>query len=191
MSVPIQTKKKMKPNKLTILISIAIILTLIMVIIVKENQHDKTITEYLDREIQKEEARWETYREFTKNYNELQDSYSELYKKYREHYIYWQNFTVTAYTQNDDGCNNITAIGLDLDKSWTKYFNFCAVDPEVIPYGKTVFIQLDGEIIEALAVDCGYAIQGNRLDFYCNNLNEVYKLMKKIDGEELPVGVIR
>jgi len=176
----------MKPNKLTILISIALIATLILVIIVREDQHNKTIADCL---------REDELTQSIKNFTDLEEMYLELKQENIElkeqSDIVWNNFEVTAYTQYDNGCNNITSIGLDLDKSWTQYFNFVAVDPEIIPYGKTVFIQLDGQIIEALAVDCGYAIQGNRLDFYCKNLNEIYKLMKKIDGEELPVGVIK
>ena len=128
----------------------------------------------MDMEIQKNEARLETYNEFTLNYNDLYSQYNELYGKYMERYIYWQDFTVTAYTQYDEGCNNITSIGLDLNKSWTKHFNFVAVDPKVINYGKTVFIKLDDKIIEALAVDCGYAIKGNRLDLYPNTLDEAF-----------------
>ena len=154
----------MKLNKLSILIAIALILTLSLAIVVREKQHSKTMAEYIDMEIQKDEARLETYNEFTLNYNDLYSQYNELYGKYMERYIYWQNFTVAAYTQNDEGCNNITAIGLDLNKDWTKHFNFVAVDPVVIPYGKTIFIKIDGKIIEALAVDCGYVIRGNRLD---------------------------
>jgi len=178
----------MKLNKLSILIAIALILTLSLAIVVREKQHSKTMAEYIDMEIQKDEARLETYNEFTLNYNDLYSQYNELYGKYMERYIYWQNFTVTAYTQNDEGCNNITAIGLDLNKDWTKHFNFVAVDPEVIPYGKTIFIKIDGKIIEALAVDCGYAIKGNRLDLYCNRLEEAFGFGVK---EDVPVGVIK
>jgi len=110
----------------------------------------------------------------------------EVVTEYRSE-IEWDKFTVTAYTQNDDGCNNITAIGLDLNKDWTKHFNFVAVDPDVIPYGTIVFIKLDGEIISALAVDTGGAIVGNHIDFYCEP-SEVSKIGNK---KELPVGVIK
>ena len=178
----------MKLNKLSILIAIALILTLSLAIVVREKQHSKTMAEYIDMEIQKDEARLETYNEFTLNYNDLYSQYNELYGKYMERYIYWQNFTVTAYTQNDEGCNNITAIGLDLNKDWTKHFNFVAVDPDVIPYGKTIFIKIDGKIIEALAVDCGYAIKGNRLDLYHSSLEEAFSFGVK---EDVPVGVIK
>ena len=101
--------------------------------------------------------------------------------------IEWGKFTVTAYTQYDNGCNNLTAIGLDLNKDWTKHFNFVAVDPDVIPYGTTVFIKLDGKIISALAVDTGGAIVGNHIDFYCDP-SEVSKIGSRKD---VPVGVIK
>lgn len=175
-------------RKFTIPILIAIIITLILTLLVRENQHNESIIEYLKTEISKEEVRLETYREFVKNYNELYSQYNELYLKYEQYYIYWQEFTITAYTQHDDGCNNITAIGLDLNDNWTEYFNFVAVDPDIIPYGKTVFIKLDGKIIEALAVDCGYKIKGNRLDFYCNSLKEAFEIGIR---EDVLVGIIR
>jgi len=175
----------MKLNKLTILILIAIIAGLALVIPIREKQHSRTMAEYMDMEVQKDEARLENYSELTANCNDLYSQYNELYGKYMEHYIYWQNFTVTAYTQYDEGCNNITAIGLDLNKDWTKYFNFVAVDPKVIPYGKTVFIKIGDEILEALAVDCGYKIKGNRLDLYHNTLDEAFKWGVR---EDVPVG---
>ena len=40
----------MKPNKLTVLIAISLIATLALVIVVRENQHDKTIAKHLDKE---------------------------------------------------------------------------------------------------------------------------------------------
>jgi len=113
----------MKLNKLTILIAISLIATLVLVIVVRENQHDKTIADYLDREILKEQDRLETYREFTKNYNELQDNYDELYKKYEEHIEYiWQTFTITGYSVNDpqQGTNNIVATTFNLDYTRVK-----------------------------------------------------------------------
>ena len=125
------------------------------------------------------------------NFTELEEMYLELTKENRElkeqSDIVWDNFEVTAYTQNDNGCNNLTAIGLDLNKDWTRYFNFVAVDPDVIPYGTTVFIKLDGEIISALAVDTGGAIVGNHIDFYCDP-SEVSKIGSRKD---VPVGVIK
>ncbi len=177
----------MQLTKLTILISIALIATSTLVILVREDQHNEAIVEYLDRENKQEDELIQSI----KNYTDLEEMYLELKQENIElkekSDIIWDKFTVTAYTQYDNGCNNITAIGLDLDKSWTKYFNFVAVDPDVVPYGKTVFIQLDGEIIEALAVDCGYKIKGNHIDFYCEP-SEVSKIGSR---DNVPVGVIK
>ena len=101
--------------------------------------------------------------------------------------IDWQSFTVTAYTAQDIGCNNITSIGVNYDKSWTEYFEFVAVDPDVIPYGSTVFIKHNGDIVEALAVDTGGRIKGKRLDWYKDSLDEAYRF----GVQELQVGIIK
>ena len=159
----------MNQNKLILIqrtIALLIILTLvvgILIIYLIEN-YPKVEVRYVDRIIKER----------------------EVVTEYKSE-IEWDKFTVTAYTQYDVGCNNLTAIGLDLNKDWTKHFNFVAVDPKVIPYGTTVFIKIDGKIIEALAVDCGYAIKGNRLDLYCNSLEEAFGFGVK---EDVPVGVI-
>ena len=113
----------MKLNKLSILIAIALILTLSLAIVVREKQHSKTMAEYIDMEIQKDEARLETYNEFTLNYNDLYSQYNELYGKYMEHVKYvWQTFTITGYSANDpqQGTNNIVATTFNLDLTRVK-----------------------------------------------------------------------
>ena len=148
-------------------IALLIILTLIVgiIIIYLMENYPKVEVRYVDRIIKEK----------------------EVITEYKSE-IKWDNFTITAYTQNDAGCNNITAIGLNLNKDWTKYFNFVAVDPDVIPYGKTIFIKIDDRIIEALAVDCGYKIRGNKIDLYCSSLEEAFSFGVK---EDVPVGVIK
>ena len=181
----------MKPNKrnILLLIIVNIIFALIVLAIPFKFWHSQktTIKETDAREDKLEDELTQSI----KNFTELEEMYLELSQENIElkeqSDIIWEKFKVTAYTQNDDGCNNITSIGLNLNKDWTKYFNFVAVDPDVIPYGTTVFIKLDGEIIEALAVDCGYAIRGNKIDLYCSSLEEAFSFGVK----ELPVGVVR
>jgi len=96
-------------------------------------------------------------------------------KEYVGSDIEWHDdFIITGYTQQDAGCNNITSIGLDLNDSWTKYFSFVAVDPNVIPYGSVLIIKLDNDLIIALAVDTGGAIKRNRLDLYFDTLREAH-----------------
>jgi 3D (Asp-Asp-Asp) domain-containing protein len=101
--------------------------------------------------------------------------------------IDWQYFTITAYTADDAGCNNITAIGVDLDKAWVDYFTLVAIDPDVIPYGSTVYIDTEDEIIEALAVDTGGAIVGKRIDLLVESKEEAYRWGVR----ELRAGIIK
>jgi len=101
--------------------------------------------------------------------------------------IDWDWFTITAYTTDDAGCNNITSIGIDVSRPWTDYFTLAAVDPDIIPYGSTVFIKHNGEILQALAVDTGGAIVGNRIDILVGSLEEAYRF----GVQELQVGIIK
>jgi len=92
---------------------------------------------------------------------------------------YWDIYNVSAYTSLDEGCNNISAIGLDIAK-WDKYFNFCAVDPELIPYGSTVLVEIEGKIYSFLAADCGYLIKGKKIDLYFNyDLDNAFKFGRR------------
>ncbi|MBA7523104.1 hypothetical protein ES705_15227 [subsurface metagenome] len=95
---------------------------------------------------------------------------------YIESNLRWEIYEVTSYTQNDPGCDNITSIGIDLDGPWVEYFNIVAVDPELIPYGSVVIIKMpDGEIVPAIAGDCGGAIKGKRIDLYVESLDEAFQ----------------
>lgn len=68
----------------------------------------------------------------------------------------------TAYTPWDAGCGGITVIQAkiaryDVPAGW----GIIAVDPNVIPFGKTVYVPGYGY---AIAADTGGAIDGNRID---------------------------
>ncbi len=168
----------MKPYKLVILILTAAVLTLIIIGTVRENQHANELLAIAEKEVQKEEARLEVANKHTENYNHLQEenlrlTVENLELKYGSN-IKWGRFTITGYTQYDEGCTNITSIGVNLNKSWTHYFSFVAVDPNVIPYGSVLIIKLDNDLIIALAVDTGGAIKRNRLDLYFDTLREAH-----------------
>ena len=164
-----------------ILILIAVILTLIMVLIVRERQHTETIFTYLEREVQQEEARLKVSQELIKNYNELLANYDELYLKYEgltaENGFYqgWELYEVTAYTSKDDGCNDFAATKININKL-SEHFNFCAVDTSIIPYGSIVIVKFDTGIEGFLAVDCGYLIKGKKIDLYfINDLDSAFE----------------
>lgn len=78
-------------------------------------------------------------------------------------------FTATAYSHLDEGCNMITATGT------TVRTGTVAVDPSVIPYGTRMFIVAnDGSYIYGIgtAEDCGGAIKNTRLDLYFDTLEK-------------------
>ena len=100
-------------------------------------------------------------------------AYEQTPKEIEKEIVYipedkWQIFEATAYTSKDEGCNNISAIGMNIEK-WSKYFNFAAVDKNVIPLGSVLLVQIDNEQLPFLAVDVGGAIKGNKLDLYFVN----------------------
>ena len=75
-------------------------------------------------------------------------------------------FKLTAYCPCSQCCgpwaNGITATGVTARANHT-----IAVDPRVIPYGSTVYIEGLGTFV---AEDCGGAIKGNRIDVFYNTL---------------------
>jgi 3D (Asp-Asp-Asp) domain-containing protein len=159
---------------LRILSYIFIVVVLVLVIAIRENINTDARLESLRQQEEQQLKFLESIGEWTDNYNELYEDYNELYQEHQELlkdrvvFSDWESFEVTAYTSLDEGCNNISAIGMNIEK-WNSYFNFCAVDPEVIPLGSVVLIRLEGVVVPFLAVDVGGAIKGNRIDLYCGN----------------------
>ena len=133
-----------------ILILIAVILTLIMVLIVRERQHTETIFTYLEREVQQEEARLKVSQELIKNYNELQINYDRLLVNYNEliEDNRWELYTVTGYSANDhaQGTNNIVVTTFDLN--YTRVQNLPIVASNCIPLYSIIEIKgLGGFIV--------------------------------------------
>ncbi len=67
----------------------------------------------------------------------------------------------TAYTANCSGCSGKTAIGINLRKD--PYKKVIAVDPNVIPLRKMVYVEGYGL---AIAGDTGGAIKGHKIDIF-------------------------
>jgi len=158
----------MKQKDRRIIILSLIIIALVLTLFVRENQHLIQIENYLENEVQREETRLEVYKNFTESYNWLLKENERLNSLLKDSEVEWELYEVTAYTGLDAGCNNISAIGLDIEK-WSSYFNFCAVDNSLIPYGSVVLVKFDTGIKPFLAVDTGGAIKGKHIDLYFVN----------------------
>lgn len=81
-------------------------------------------------------------------------------------------FSATAYTKTDAGCDDITATGTQVR------VGVVAVDPTVVPYGTQMFIVTnDGAYIYGVgsAEDCGGGIIGKHLDLYFETDPECWK----------------
>lgn len=86
-----------------------------------------------------------------------------------------QTYEVTAYTATCEGCTGITYSGYDVRH--TVYspegLRVIATDPSVIPLGSTVRLTLsDGTTYEAVALDIGSAIVGDRIDLLVESREE-------------------
>src|SRR5690606_20608207 len=90
----------------------------------------------------------------------------------------WRTFEATAYTARCEGCTGITKTGYDVRH--TIYAEdgrrIIAVDPSIIPIGSTVEIRLaGGRTFEAVALDIGGAIKGERIDILVDTKNDAYQ----------------
>ena len=140
----------MKLNKFLILITISIILTLVMVILIRERQYLDKLIYYNEVEIQQEETRLKLSQELIKEYNELQLNYNKLLIDYNEliEDNEWQLFTCTGYSANDlkQGTNNIIATTFDLN--YTRTQNLPIVASNCIPLYSIIEIEgLGGFIV--------------------------------------------
>ena len=152
-----------------ILILIAVILTLIMVMLVRERQHAENIIEYLDSEIQQEEARLKVSQELIRNYNQLQKERDRMSKLLED--SSWELYTCTGYSANDikQGTNNVVATTFNLDYQKVKDLPIIAADPEVIPLYSIAEIEGLGGFI---SLDTGGKIVGRRIDILFDSKEE-------------------
>jgi len=175
-------------NKLKTIIVISIILTLIMVLIIRERQHLDKLIYYNEVEIQQEEARLKVSQELIRNYNELHANYDNLLVNYNEliEDNRWELYTVTAYSANDikQDTNNVVAATFNLDYQKVKDLPIIATDPEVIPLYSIVEIEGLGGFI---SLDTGRKIVGRRIDILFDSKEEALKFGK----QELFVRVIK
>ena len=151
---------------------------------------EATLNWAIQEQTETEERHIESLQEFIKNYNELYTEFNELYKKYielKDLSSGWETYKITAYTSLDNGCDSISATGINIE-DLSRHFNFCAVDPEIIPYGSVVLIKFDTGIFPFLAVDCGGAINGKHIDLYfVNDLDGAFQF----GNREMEVKIIK
>ena len=178
--------------KLSIQITAIIILVIIvaimgMILFLRENQHTYDLNKATAKYNHEQERYLKNISEQIENYNALYADFNELNKKYSElagskgFYEGWEDYLCTGYTSLDEGCNNISASGIDILK-WKNYFNFCAVDKSLIPLGSIVLVKFQTGIEPFLAVDVGGAIKGKHIDLYFgNDLKRAFRLNKELE----------
>jgi len=176
-----------------ILICLAIIAMLAIAFGVRECINLEKQMGYVNEIEEQQDKYLKNIGEFTKNYNDLYKDFNELYGKYNKlaeeqgFYEGWDTYSATAYTSLDKDYDSISATGINIEKL-SKYFNFAAVDPAIIPYGSIILVKFDTGIESFLSVDCGGAIKGKELDLYfVNNLSNAFEFGNK----DVEVKVIR
>ena len=83
----------------------------------------------------------------------------------------------SAYCPTCGEWGGITATGDDISSSiYVRGKRVVAVDPSVIPLGSTVRVTTPNESFEALAIDTGGNIKGNRIDILVESTEKAYSL---------------
>jgi len=98
-------------------------------------------------------------------------------------------YEATAYTARCEGCSGITKTGYDVrDTIYYEGKRVIAVDPSVIPLHSAVRITTsDGDSFEAVALDIGSAIKGNRIDVLYATKDEA----RKFGRQAIEVEILR
>ena len=156
-----------------LIISLLLIFAVFMLLFIWSN-YERDFRELSNRLKTSDELHLQALNGLTTDYNNLLANYDALYERYKtlgkdmgldEG---WQDFVITAYTSSDAGCNSYCALGINIEQL-ASHFNFCAVDPSIIPYGAVVLVNFEDNIEPFLAVDCGGTIKGNHIDLYFEN----------------------
>ncbi|TVX86115.1 hypothetical protein FPZ44_23985 [Paenibacillus agilis] len=89
----------------------------------------------------------------------------------------WETYRLTHYGMDCKGCSGITAAGIDV-RNTTEYLGYrvLSVDKRRIPLGSIVVIKDGDTTYEAIAIDTGGAIKGNKLDLLVGSEKESNKL---------------
>jgi 3D (Asp-Asp-Asp) domain-containing protein len=89
----------------------------------------------------------------------------------------WMEFKATAYVSDCDGCTGITKSGYAVRNTIysPEGYRVIAVDPNIIPLGSIVEIEVNGETFTAKAMDIGGAIKGRKIDLLTGSVSEAYE----------------
>ena len=89
-----------------------------------------------------------------------------------------RTFNATYYSAFcPTGCTGVTATGDDVSSSiYVRGKRVVAVDPNVIPLGSLVRVTTPNESFEALALDTGGNIKGNRIDILVESTKKAYSI---------------
>jgi 3D (Asp-Asp-Asp) domain-containing protein len=120
------------------------------------------------------------YESLEQDFQKIQDGNTELKSEIERLKVELNSITTvsavsTAYTAFcDTGCGGVTRLGA-YDVSNTIYYQgkrIIAVDPNVIPLGSLVVVDTGQKKFEAVAMDTGGAIKGNRIDILVKTKNK-------------------
>lgn len=133
----------------------------------------------------KEEAKENEAQDIKTNSNNVAEN-----KKSNKSVASSYNMVATHYTADCDTCGQwkgITATGADISSSiYVNGKRVIAVDPSVIPLNSTVRVTGGGHSFEALALDTGGRIVGNKIDILVGSKSEAKSLgVKNVKVEVL------
>ena len=151
-----------------------------------QNEVDKLEAKVKSLSLLKEEAKEKEVQDVkTNNSNNVAEN-----KKSNNSVASSYNMVATHYTADCDTCGQwkgITATGADISSSiYVNGKRVIAVDPSVIPLNSTVRVTGGGHNFEALALDTGGRIVGNKIDILVGTKSEAKSLgVKNVKVEVL------